>query len=74
MIRLYHNPGNASQTPRKLLEELGVPFELLLCGWTRGQARLARGSPHLGPHLERALARPAVQRAFATEKLQRPLV
>ena len=50
------------------------PFALLLCRWTRGFARPARSLPHLGPYLQRVLGRPAVQRAFATEKLQPPLV
>src|SRR5207247_1855079 len=30
MIQLYYHPGNASMAPHMLLEELGVPFELLL--------------------------------------------
>ena len=50
------------------------PFALMLCRWTRGFPRPARGLPHLAPYLQRVLARPAVQRAFATEKLQPPLV
>jgi glutathione S-transferase len=50
------------------------PFALMLCRWTRGFARPARSLPHLGPYLQRVLARPAVQRAFATEGLQTPLV
>jgi glutathione S-transferase len=50
------------------------PFALMLCRWTRGFARPARSLPHLGPYLQRVLARPAVQRAFATEKLVPPLV
>jgi glutathione S-transferase len=50
------------------------PFAMLLCRWTRGFARPARSLPHLGPYLQRVLARPAVQRAFATEGLQPPLV
>ena len=50
------------------------PFVLMLCRWTRGFARPARSLPHLGSYLQRVLARPAVQRAFATEKLQPPLV
>ncbi len=50
------------------------PFVLMLCRWTRGFARPARSLPHLGPYLQRVLARPAVQRAFAAEKLQPPLV
>ena len=80
MIQLYYYPGNASLAPHMLLEELGAtfsavdPFALMLCRWTRGFARPARSLPHLGPYLQRVLARPAVQRAFATEKLQTPLV
>ena len=50
------------------------PFAMLMCRWTRGFSRPARRLPHLGPYLQRMLARPAVQRAFATEKLQPPLV
>ena len=50
------------------------PYALMLCRWTRGFARPARSLPHLGPYLQRVLARPAVQRAFATEGLQAPLV
>ena len=50
------------------------PFALMLCRWTRGFARPARSLPHLGPYLQRVLARPAVRRAFATEKLPPPLV
>lgn len=50
------------------------PYALMLCRWTRGFARPARSLPHLGPYLQRVLARPAVRRAFATEKLTSPLV
>jgi len=50
------------------------PFALMLCRWTRGFARPARALPHVGPYLQRVLARPSVQRAFATETLQAPLV
>jgi len=50
------------------------PYALMLCRWTRGFARPARTLPHLGPYLQRVLARPAVQRAFATENLRPPLV
>ena len=50
------------------------PFALMLCRWTRGFARSARSLPHLGAYLQRVLARTAVQRAFATEKLQPPRV
>jgi glutathione S-transferase len=50
------------------------PYVLMLCRWTRGFARPARSLPHLAPYLQRMLARPAVQRAFATEKLSTPFV
>jgi glutathione S-transferase len=50
------------------------PYVLMLCRWTRSFARPARSLPNLGPYLQRVLARPAVQRAFATEKLAPPLI
>ena len=50
------------------------PSAMLMYRWTRGFARPARSLPHVGPYLQRVLARPAVRRAFATEKLQPPLV
>ena len=50
------------------------PYVLMLGRWTRSFARPARSLPNLGPYLQRVLARPAVQRAFATEKLAPPLV
>jgi glutathione S-transferase len=49
-------------------------YALMLCRWTRAFARPARSLPHLGPYLQRVLARPAVQRAFAQEGLGAPLV
>jgi glutathione S-transferase len=49
-------------------------YAFVLCRWTRGFGRPARARPHLQPWLERMLARPAVQRAFATEKLPAPFV
>jgi glutathione S-transferase len=49
-------------------------YAFVLCRWTRGMGRPARSLPHIGPYLQRMLARPAVQRAFATEKLQPPFV
>ena len=49
-------------------------YAFVLCRWTRGMARPARSLPHLGPWLQRLLARPAVQRAFAREGLTAPLV
>jgi glutathione S-transferase len=50
------------------------PLGFLLCRWTRGFGRPARSLPHLGPYLQRMLERPAVVRAFATEKLAEPYV
>jgi glutathione S-transferase len=50
------------------------PYVLMLCRWTRGMARPARTLPHLGPYLQRLLARPAVQRAYAQEGLGEPRV
>ncbi|MFN0161072.1 MAG: glutathione S-transferase family protein [Burkholderiales bacterium] len=50
------------------------PYALVLCRWTRGFARPARGYAQLGPYLQRMLARPAVARVFATEKIGAPLV
>jgi glutathione S-transferase len=49
-------------------------YTLMLCRWTRGFGRPARGLAQLGPYLQRVLARPAVQRAFAQECLGAPLV
>jgi glutathione S-transferase len=50
------------------------PFAFMLCRWTRGFARPARSLAHLGPYLNRMLARPAVQRVLAKEKLAAPYV
>ena len=50
-------------------------YALVLCRWTRGFAsRPAREFARLGPYLQRLLARPAVQRALAAEKLSAPYV
>ncbi len=49
------------------------PYLLMLARWTRGFAHPARARPQLGAYLERIVARPAVQRAFAAEGLQAPL-
>ncbi len=49
-------------------------YALVLCRWTRGFTRPARSLPQLGPYLQRMLARPAVQRAMATEGIVAPLV
>jgi len=50
------------------------PYAFVLCRWTRAFARPARVLPNVKPWLDRMLARPAVQRAFATEELAAPLV
>lgn len=50
------------------------PYALMLCRWTRNFTHPARERPALGAYLERVLARPAVQRAFATEQLPQPWV
>ena len=51
------------------------PYAMMLCRWTRGFASApARARPHLGPYLRAMLARPALQRVFATEKLVQPWV
>jgi glutathione S-transferase len=49
-------------------------YALMLCRWTRGFARPARGLPQLGPYLQRVLARPATQRVFEREGLAQPWV
>lgn len=50
-------------------------YALMLCRWTRGfSERPARDYAHIGPYLQRMLARPAVQRAMAAEGLVAPLV
>ncbi len=51
------------------------PYAFMLCRWTRGFAEQpARAYPHIGPFLQRMLARPAVQRAIVAEKLPEPLI
>lgn len=50
------------------------PYAFMLCRWTRGFARPARGLPRLGTYLQAMLARPAVQRVFEQEKLPAPFV
>ena len=50
-------------------------YVFTLCRWTRGfQSGAARTCEHLGPYLQRMLARSAVKRVIATEKLLPPLV
>jgi glutathione S-transferase len=50
------------------------PYVLMLCRWTRSARRPARTLPHVGPYLQRVLARPAVQRVFDKEGLAEPKV
>lgn len=51
------------------------PYAMMLCRWTRNfEDRKARDFPHIGPWLNRVLARPAVQRVFEREALQQPWV
>lgn len=51
------------------------PYVFVLCRWTRNfSGRKARELPHLGPYLQRVLARPASQRVMATERLSAPFV
>lgn len=50
------------------------PYLLMLARWTRHFGHPARELPHLGPYLQRVLARPAVQRAYATEQIGAPPV
>jgi len=50
------------------------PYLFVLCRWTRGFARPARGLSGIAPWLDRMLARLAMQRAPATEKLKAPFV
>jgi len=50
------------------------PYAFMLCRWTRGMQRPARTLANLGPFTQRMLARPAVQRMFATEGLSPPYV
>ena len=50
-------------------------YVFTLCRWTRNFSTApARNRPHLGPYLQRMLARPAVQRVIANEQLAPPLV
>ena len=50
-------------------------YTFMLCRWTRGFAtRPARDYLHIGPYLQRMLARPAVQQTLAAEKLSEPWV
>jgi glutathione S-transferase len=51
------------------------PYVFTLCRWTRHFASVpARGRAHLGPYLQRVLARDAVQRVLVAEQLAPPFV
>jgi glutathione S-transferase len=50
------------------------PYAFMLCRWTRMARRPARTLPHVGPFLQRVLARPATQRVIAKEGLSAPWV
>jgi glutathione S-transferase len=50
------------------------PYVFMLCRWTRAMQRPARTLPHIGPYLQRMLARPALQQLIAVEGLAPPLV
>lgn len=50
-------------------------YTLMLCRWTRNfVSKPARARAHLGPYLQRVLARPAVVKAFEAEELAQPWV
>jgi glutathione S-transferase len=50
------------------------PYAFVLCRWTRGFGHPARDRGRLKPWLDRVMARPAVQRALAAEKLKPPVI
>lgn len=51
------------------------PLAFMLCRWTRNfKHHPARDFVHIGPWLQRMLARPALQAVFAAEQLPPPLV
>jgi glutathione S-transferase len=49
-------------------------YLLMLSRWTRVMQRPARERQHLGPYLSMLLKRPAIQRTFAAEGLNAPLI
>ncbi len=53
-------------------------YAFMLCRWTRNFAgdacAPARDWPHIRPYLERILALPAVQRVYATERIEAPFI
>jgi glutathione S-transferase len=51
------------------------PLAFMLCRWTRNfGSRPARDFAHIGPYLQRMLARPALQQVLAAEQLPPPFV
>ncbi len=50
------------------------PYAFMLCRWTRSAKRPARTLPHVGPYLQRVLARPATQKVLTAEGLTAPWV
>ena len=50
------------------------PYAFMLCRWTRSAGIPARTLPHVGPFLQRVLARPATQRVLVTEGLTAPWI
>jgi glutathione S-transferase len=70
-------PGHDAPGPWMLGAQFSIldPYLFTLCRWTRDfTSRPARSYPHLGPYLQRMLARPSVQRVLATERLAEPFV
>jgi glutathione S-transferase len=49
-------------------------YAVTLCRWARGMPRPGASWPHIGPYLNRILARSAVQRALQQEHLPEPWV
>lgn len=67
----------ASGGPWLLGADFGIVdiYAWLMCRWTRNFAdRPARSFPHIGPYLQRVLARPATMGALQAEGLQPPWV
>lgn len=69
--------GQTQPTPWLLGDNYSAidAYTLMLCRWTRNFASTpARDKAHLGPYLQRVLARPAVAKAYAAEGLAQPWV
>ena len=66
----------AAGGPWMMGERFGAldPYTFMLCRWTRGMARPARTRPHVGPFLQRMLARPATHAVLQAEGLAAPWV